>query len=219
MALDSIYSGIRLFREREFPSRRESFRALRAGQQPELLLVTCSDSRIDPALLTQTEPGEIFVVRNAGNLVPPAQAGPGGEAATIEYGVEALGIRHIAICGHTHCGAMAALRDPEAAAGLQCVPRWLEHARPALERSVSVGDGSDALTNTIGANVLAQLDNLRTHPFVARAIERDGLQLHGWLYDFVAGELHVCDDAGRFRVLGTQPNQANQANPANREVA
>ncbi|MGH0033844.1 MAG: carbonic anhydrase [Myxococcota bacterium] len=201
MSIDPIYEGIQRFREHEFPRRREAFEALSSGQQPRLLLITCSDSRIDPALLTQTDPGDLFVVRNAGNLVPPSDAGPGGEAATIEYGIEALGIRDIAVCGHAHCGAMAALRDRASAAELACVPPWLEHAQPALARRVRVGDGQDPLTNTVGANVLAQLDNLRTHPFVARAIENDGLRLHGWVYDFVTGELYVSDEAGKFHAL------------------
>ena len=205
MSLDEIYQGVRRFQEDELPQRREAFEALGAGQQPKLLLVTCSDSRIDPALLTQTEPGELFVIRNAGNLVPPAQAGPGGEAATIEYGIKVLGIRDIAVCGHTHCGAMAALRDPASASSLDNVLPWLEHAKSALERSVSVGDGDDALTNTVGANVLAQLDNLRSFDFIAAAVERKELQLHGWIYDFVSGQLYKSDAAGEFRPLGRAP--------------
>jgi carbonic anhydrase len=201
MSLGSILSGVRSFQEEVFPSRRSEFEALGAGQKPGLLLVTCSDSRIDPALLTGTAPGEIFVVRNAGNLVPPAEAGPGGEAATIEYGIEALGIRHIAVCGHSHCGAMAALRDPSAAEALQAVPSWLEHARSALGRSASIGDGQDALMTTVAANVLTQIDNLRTHPSVARALERGDLEVHGWVYDFERGELYVASDDNVFRSI------------------
>ena len=140
-------------------------------------------------------------MRNAGNLVPPASSGPGGEAATIEYGLEALGIEHIAVCGHTHCGAMAALRDPSLGEGLETVPAWLEHARPALERDARVGDGADPLTNTVGANVLAQLDHLRTWPFVRRRLENGQLTLHGWVYDFETGAVHVADSAGVFRPL------------------
>ncbi len=204
MSLDDVYEGVQRFAEEVFPLRREAFETLAQGQSPKLLLVTCSDSRIDPALLTQTEPGEVFVVRNAGNLVPPADAGPGGEAATIEYGINALGIRDIAVCGHTRCGAMAALRDPESAAGLECVPPWLEHARAALDRRVEVGDGTDPLTNTVGANVLTQLDNLRTFTFIAEALERRELGLHGWVYDFVTGQVHVSDESGKFLPLAAR---------------
>lgn len=201
MTLDKIYAGVRRFQEQEFPSRRGLFEGLGAGQQPTLLLVTCSDSRIDPALLTQTDPGEIFVVRNAGNIVPPAGGAPGGEMATIEYGIDALRIPHIVVCGHTHCGAMAALRDPKAAEGLSAVPHWIEHGRPALDREARLGDGRDALSNTVAANVLTQLDNLRTYPFVARALERGELELHAWVYDFVSGDLHVADERGVFEPL------------------
>ena len=203
MSLDSIYDGVRRFRDSAYPDRRDEFEALRAGQSPKLLLVTCADSRIDPALLTQTDPGEVFVVRNAGNLVPPASAPTGGEIATIEYGIKALGIEEIAVCGHSHCGAMGALRDPASAEGLETVPAWLEYARGALDREATVGDGSDALMNTAGANVLAQLDNLRSHGFVADALERGALHLHAWIYDFVAGELYVGDESGKFRGLAS----------------
>ena len=188
------------FQEEAFPPRQEAFEALGSGQQPKLLLVTCSDSRIDPALLTQTEPGEIFVVRNAGNLVPPSDAPPGGEAATIEYGVKALGIRHIAVCGHTHCGAMAALRDPAAASGLECVPPWL--STPA---QLSTGRLPSATAATRCPTPCGQRSrtarHLRSFPFIAQAIEEDGLQLHAWVYDFVSGQPFVGDSEGKFQGL------------------
>jgi carbonic anhydrase len=208
--LDAIHNGIRWFQQEEFPRRRADFEGLVAGQHPKLLLVTCADSRIDPALLTQTEPGDLFVVRNAGNIVPPHSAGAGGEAATIEYGLEALGIEHIVVCGHTHCGAMAALRDPSLADGLDSVPTWLEHARPALDRSCRVGSGEDSLTNTVGANVLAQLDHLRTLPAVQRKLQKGELALHGWVYDFETSAVHVASPGGDFGLL---------ADPTEEEVA
>lgn len=201
MSLDSLFAGIRRFQQSEFPSRSELFRELGGGQKPELLLITCSDSRIDPALLTQTQPGEVFVIRNAGNIVPPASIGTGGEAATIEYAMEALKIPHIAVCGHTHCGAMAALRNPASAEGLEMVPGWLEHAKPALERQEQLGDGGDALSNTVAANVLAQLDHVRSHPSVARALDEGRVTLHAWVYDFERGELYVADADGAYLPL------------------
>ena len=126
--MDSIIEGFRRFQSDEFPSRRDAFEQLGSGQSPQLMLVTCSDSRIDPGLITQTAPGEIFVIRNAGNLVAPYGSGASGEAGTLEYGIEALKIPHLAVCGHTHCGAMAALRDPSSADGLPAVKQWLEAA-------------------------------------------------------------------------------------------
>lgn len=200
MALDSILDGIRRFQRTEYPKRKDLFEGLSGGQSPKLLLVTCADSRIDPGLLTQTDPGEVFVVRNAGNFVPPDGVG-GGEAATIEYGVEALGIRDIAVCGHTKCGAMAAALDPESAASLPAVADWIGHASPALSRSTKLNDDGDALSDAVAANVMAQLDHLRTLPAVKRALDRGELTLHGWVYDFVTGTLHVADDDGHFAPL------------------
>jgi carbonic anhydrase len=207
MSLDSIHEGIRLFQQREFPARQAQFARLGSGQNPKFLLVTCADSRIDPALLTQTDPGEIFVVRNAGNLVPPHSAGTGGEAATIEYGIRALGIEHIVVCGHTHCGAVAAFRDPSLAEGLVAVPSWLEHMGGALELETRVGSGDDALTNTVGANVLVQLNHLRTLPAVARGLKEGALTLHGWVYDFETGTVYLADAAGAFNPLDEDSRQ------------
>lgn len=199
--MNRIYQGIREFRERVFPRKQELFKGLASGQQPELLLITCSDSRIDTGLLTQTDPGEVFVIRNAGNLVAPWGDRNGGEAATIEYAVEVLGIPHIAVCGHSHCGAMAALRDPASASELPAVRRWLEFGRPALRRVVELDRRADALLETVAANVLTQLDHLRTHPSVAAAERRGDVELHGWVYDFANGDLLVAGRDGRFRSL------------------
>jgi carbonic anhydrase len=207
--MERILSGIRAFREQVQPTKRELFRRLEAGQQPELLLITCSDSRIDTGLLTQTNPGEVFVIRNAGNLVAPWGSQGGGESATIEYAVEVLDIRHIAVCGHTHCGAMAALRDPASARSLPAVKRWLEFGQPALEREVTLDGGADMLLETVAANVLTQIDHLRTHPSVAAAEARDELELHGWVYDFVNGDVLVAGPDAHFRSLDAGARSAD----------
>jgi len=206
--MERVYEGIQRFRSEVFPRRRQHFEALAEGQKPELLLITCSDSRIDPALFTQSDPGEIFVVRNAGNLVPRYGEGSGAEAATVQYGIEVLGIRHIAVCGHTHCGAIAALRQPGAAESLPAVKQWIEHARPALARAADVSRPVDALTRTVASNVLAQLDHLRTHPSVAAAEQRGELELHGWIYDFERGDLLVADADGRFTSIAETASEA-----------
>ena len=203
MSLEPIFDGVRRFQREAFPRRRSLFTELAGGQHPEVLLVTCSDSRIDPSLVTQTEPGDLFIVRNAGNIVPPASDGPGGESATIEYGVQALGVKHIVVCGHTKCGAMAALRDPASAEGLPNVVGWLEHGKPALDKKATLADGGDDLSNTVAANVLAQIDHLKTHPAVRDAVDRGDLSLHGWVYDIEHGELHVYD-GDRFQPLGAE---------------
>lgn len=196
--MESILAGIERFQTRVFPDRREAFEALGAGQQPKILLVTCSDSRIDPSMVTQTDPGEIFVVRNAGNLVAPHSAAPSAEAATIEYGIEALGIPDIVVCGHTHCGAMAALGQPGSADGLPSVKAWIETSTASLDRRDSVSGFDDDLTKLVAANVCQQLDHLRGHPSVAKGLEAGTLRLHGWVYDFERGDVYACDENGNF---------------------
>ena len=131
--MQRLLDGLRVFQHRVFPALRPRFERLANGQQPHTLFITCSDSRIVPHLLTQTEPGELFVLRNAGNLVPPWTAEHAGEAATIEYAVQVLNVREIVVCGHSHCGAMQALLDPASVESLPAVRQWLAHAQPVLE--------------------------------------------------------------------------------------
>lgn len=193
----SYLDGIGRFQRDVFPELSENFEALAGGQRPGLLLVTCSDSRIDPALVTQTQPGELFVIRNAGNIVPAADAGPGGEAGTVEFAIEGLGIRHIAVMGHSRCGAMAALVNEEATAELPALRGWLEHARGALARVDAIRGLEDPALRVVAANVLAQIENLRSHPSVASALERGALELHGWIYRFETGEVQRVAPGGR----------------------
>ena len=194
-----IDKGFQAFRSAVYPDRQQEFEALRAGQQPETLMITCSDSRIDPALLTQTHPGELFVIRNAGNIVPAYGAVDGGEAATIEYAVRALKVKVIVVCGHSHCGAMAALQQPEAVAALPAVGKWIEHGRAALERASDISEPM----NVIQANIQVQLDNLRTHPAVAEAEAAGEVDIRGWVYRIGEGDVLELDEAsGTFRSLG-----------------
>lgn len=199
--MKAICDGVERFRSEVFPGCRSHFEELGKGQSPRALLVTCSDSRIDPAMITQTQPGEIFVIRNAGNMVPPQTAGPGGESATIEYGIEALKIPNIIVCGHTHCGAMGAVRDPASASALPTVSAWIEHAGDCLDRVDQIQGFDDALTQVVAANVMSQLEHLRTLPSVAGALERGDVTLHGWVYDFEGGTIYVGDAEGRFAPL------------------
>ena len=199
--MDSIHDGIRRFRQDVQPGEQAHFDGLASGQQPQLMLVTCSDSRVDPALFTQTKPGEVFVIRNAGNLVAPHGSGASGEAATLEYGIEALKIPHLAVCGHTHCGAMAAVRDPESASSLPSVTDWIAFGMGALDRQDQIQGFDDPLSKVVAANVLLQLDHLRTHPSVKAAEDRGDLELHGWVYDFVSGTVYGTSGDGRFAPL------------------
>src|SRR5262249_52529212 len=164
-----IIQGVLDFQRRIFGKKRELFQELGKGQKPLALFITCSDSRIAPDLLAQTQPGELFVLRNAGNLVPPHSAGPWAEAATIEYAVLQLRVRDIILCGHAKCGAMHGLLEPAALAKLPSVAGWLQHAQEVLPRVQAAGEQLSAeqkLNLAIEQNVLVQLEHLKTHPAV-----------------------------------------------------
>jgi carbonic anhydrase len=200
--MQKLVAGIHHFQSDIFRPRREFFDRLAAGQSPEVLFITCSDSRVNPNLITQTEPGELFILRNAGNIVPPYGTSAGGEAATIEFAVAALGVKDIVICGHTHCGAMKGLLDRPDSTKLPAVEKWLMHAE-ATRRIVldKYSDRAPAalLTTTIEENVLVQLDHLRTHPAVAAGLASERLKLHGWVYKIETGEVFAYDAAsGQF---------------------
>ncbi|MGD9857322.1 MAG: carbonic anhydrase [Planctomycetaceae bacterium] len=207
--MQKLIRGIHEFQENIFTEQQDLFERLSHGQSPETLFITCSDSRINPNLLTQTAPGELFILRNAGNIVPPWGAAHGGEGATIEYAVRVLGVKDIIICGHTHCGAMAGLLNPDSVKGLPAVCRWLEHA----EATASIvrdkyGDesGVELLTDTIKENVLCQIDNLRTHPSVASGLAKGSLKLHGWVYQFETGDVYAFQPkSGKFLPIGHLP--------------
>jgi carbonic anhydrase len=199
-----LLSGFQDFYRNIFPSRRKRFEELAHGQQPSTLFITCSDSRIVPHLLTQTEPGELFVLRNAGNLVPPyASDCTGGEAATIEYAVKALAVKEIVVCGHSHCGAVTGVLKPELVQDLPAVGRWLVHAekirRDISDQRLPTDGGDDELTTAVKANVLVQIDHLRTYPVVAEAESAGTLAVHGCFYRFETGEVSLFDkQKGKF---------------------
>src|SRR4051812_25228061 len=150
--MQKLIQGIHQFREENFRPLQGLFEELSKGQTPETLFITCSDSRIDPNLLTRSKPGELFILRNAGNIVPPHGAGNGGEAATIEFAVAALGVKDIILCGHSHCGAMRGLLEPAAVTSLPTVSSWLSHAettRRIVHDNYSHLEGDKLLTATV----------------------------------------------------------------------
>ena len=194
--MQKLMQGIHRFQKDYFRSREGLFQQLAQRQQPETLFITCSDSRIDPNLLTQSEPGELFILRNAGNIVPPHGAVHGGEAATVEYAVAAVGVKDIIVCGHSHCGAMNGLLYPEKVTEMPAVADWLEHAeatRRIIRENYGHLDGERLLTATIEENVLVQLEHLRTLPAVAARLSRRDLHLHGWVYKIETGEVFAYD--------------------------
>lgn len=189
--MNNLLSGLRKFSERVFPQQRQLFEELSQGQVPHTLMITCSDSRIDPNLFTQTKPGEIFMVRNAGNIIPPFGASTGGEEAAIEFAIEALGVSNIVICGHSQCGAMAALLNNAKLTGMPCVHKWLVHAQATKKRLELTGDINHL--RAAEENVLVQADNLKTHPSVSAALRSGKVQLYGWVYLFESGTVTVYD--------------------------
>lgn len=194
--MQKLIEGVHHFQANLFSSHRELFERLANGQNPETLFITCSDSRINPNLITQTEPGELFILRNAGNIVPAYGAANGGEGATIEFAVASLGVRDIIVCGHSHCGAVKGLLNPEALKEMPVVANWLGHAeatRRIVREKYSDRTGDALLTTAIEENVLVQLENLRTHPSVAAGLARNILKLHAWVYKIETGEVFAYD--------------------------
>jgi carbonic anhydrase len=196
--MHDIIAGIRTFQRDIYPQYRELFEKLAAGQSPEALVITCSDSRVDPFLLTQAQPGQLFVLRNAGNLVPKYDGVVGGVTATIEFAVVGLRVPNIIVCGHSGCGAITGLLHPETLENMPHVQNWLNHhAEPVREILAQAGrlGGPDELAQAVDANVLVQLENLRTHPSVAEALAAERIKLHGWVYDIVSGDVRAYDEA------------------------
>ncbi len=194
--MEKIVSGIVRFQQNAFETRRSLFAELANGQSPEVLLITCADSRIDPNLVTQTEPGDLFICRNAGNIVPPHVRVAGGVTASIEYAVAVLGVKDIVVCGHTDCGAMKGALRPDALDDLPHVQGWLDHARGAVEvvKATHGEAGLDQLQAVTEANVLLQLQHLRTHPVVAAKLATGAINLHGWVYHIESGDVTCFDE-------------------------
>jgi len=216
--MQKLIQGLHHFQANVFSSQRELFERLAHGQSPDALFITCSDSRINPNLITQTEPGDLFILRNAGNIIPPYGAANGGEGATIEYAVAVLGVRDIIVCGHSHCGAMKALLELESLGELPAVRHWLTHAeatRRIAKENYEHLCGGPLVTAAIEENVLVQLENLRTHPAVAAALSRGRLNLHGWVYKIETGEVFTYQpEQEQFVRLASQMDAAPSGVPA-----
>jgi carbonic anhydrase len=194
--MQKLVSGLHKFQSEFFLSNKELFNRLARGQKPEALFIGCSDSRVIPNLITQTGPGDLFVLRNAGNIIPPHGSGCKGELATIEFAIEALNVKDIVVCGHTLCGAMRGLLNPEIVTRMPAVKDWLTYAE-ATRRLISDNykhlEGDALLTAAVEENVLVQIENLRTHPSVWSKLSRNEISIHGWVYKIETGEVFEYD--------------------------
>ncbi|MFE9480728.1 carbonic anhydrase [Streptomyces spororaveus] len=183
-----LADGVARFQREVFPAKADLFAHLAEVHRPATLFIGCSDARVVPELITQSEPGELFVVRTAGNLVPAHAPGADGVAASIEYAVAVLGVTAVVVCGHSACGAMTALAEGTDLSAAASVARWLGHADASVARTAGTA-GPDRRSALIRENVRAQLANLATHPSVARALAAGTLTLHGWVYDIRSGRV------------------------------
>jgi carbonic anhydrase len=205
--VQKLVEGVHAFRSQYFASHSALFRRLaECGQSPETLFITCADARVVPNLFTNTAPGELFIVRNVGNIVPHPTL-PGGTAAAIEYAVEVLGVTDVIVCGHTDCGAVRALLEPAATQHLPFVKKWLAQAERVrtivAERYGHLG-WEERMLAAVGENVLVQLENLRDFPFVAERLDSGKLSIAGWVYKIDSGEVFSYQpSSGQFVELGT----------------
>lgn len=203
--IHQLVEGVHYFNHLGRRQHLDLFRDLKQAQNPQACFITCSDSRILPDLITSSDPGDLFTVRNVGNLIPCYGTDNNGELAAVEYAVSELGIQDIIVCGHTGCGAMKALLSREAPrhpAHLNSVRHWLRHADSTAEivrTYYSHLTGDDLLQVAAEENVLVQLEHLRTLPVVAARIPTGRVRLHGWMYRIDTGEVfHYDSDAGQF---------------------
>lgn len=202
--MKKILAGYLKFKRDILPQHLSTFEKLAVGQNPEVLFITCSDSRILPNLITQTKPSDLFIIRNAGNIVPPF-GDLTGAAATIEYAVLALNVRHIIVCGHSDCGVMKGVMHPEKLVQMPRVAAWVQSAdsaRMIAQEAHPDLKGHELLHTLTRENVIAQLHNLETHPSVAAKLRNDKIQLHGWVYDIPTGEIEAVNpETGKWERL------------------
>jgi carbonic anhydrase len=187
-------AGVIRFQNEVYPEKKALFEKLSQGQSPEALFITCSDSRIETAMITQTDPGELFICRNAGNIVPPHTTTTGGMTASIEFAVAAIKVPHIVICGHTECGAMKGAMNMDSLDNLPHVKKWLSYSKAAVAVVEEIAPDADDQTRMkllLEQNVILQLQHLKTHPSVAARLAKGDLKLHGWVYDIKTGDVNA----------------------------
>ena len=195
--MERLIAGHKRFLAETFPARRDQFKLLSDRQAPEWLFITCSDSRIVPDLILGTGPGDLFISRNAGNVVPMTSHDVDGTTATIEYAIDVLRVKSAILCGHSDCGALKAALDRKALESLPKARRWLSHVEGAFthRQPLNPADGEHAeLASLIRGNVIAQWLNLKAQPSVARAVSEGRLTVHAWYYDILTGRIENYDE-------------------------
>ncbi|MBD2485731.1 carbonic anhydrase [Planktothrix sp. FACHB-1365] len=198
MPIKRIISGLNDFQENYFKANQDFFEQLSQGQTPDILFITCCDSRIAPNLLTQTKPGELFIIRNMGNIIPPYGTLNSSEATGIEYAVQALNIKEIVICGHSHCGSIKGLLQLQSLSDeMPLVYDWLKHYGEPIRRIIRENyqeySGEELLNIATQTNVLNQIANLETYPVVRSRLQAGKIQLHAWVYEIETGEILAYD--------------------------
>lgn len=198
--MKKLIEGHKRFLAQVFPARRNQFRLLADSQAPAWLFITCADSRVLPDLILGTDPGDLFIARSIGNVVPVTSQDVDGVTATIEYAVEVLKVRHAIVCGHSDCGAMKAALNPNGLGNLPKARRWLDHVKGAFDhrQPTNPAEGESAeLASLIRGNVVAQMMNLHAQPAVVKAAAEKRLTVHGWYYDILTGRIEEYDEAQR----------------------
>jgi carbonic anhydrase len=196
--LEQLKAGIRRFQTEVYPEQAEMYRkAVSVPQEPHTLFIACADSRIEPETITQTKPGELFVLRNIGNLIPAYGEMMGGVSAVVEYAVSLLKVKHVVVCGHADCGAMKGLLAPDSVTSMPAVKNWLKNAATAMSVAEALGGENEApdtlMRRVTEQNVLLQIQHLRTHPSVAAAMARGELTVSAWVYEIGTGEVRISD--------------------------
>ena len=196
MPIDRLIAGFKSFRETYYEEQPDFYRSLvEKGQKPDVMVIACSDSRVNPSIIAKAEPGELFIVRNVANLVPPYEPDSHyhGTSAAIEFAVRDLNVEHIIVLGHSHCGGIRCLCEGhEDAKNREFIDGWMSIVEQARDDSLK---GEAQLRNVEREAVKVSLDNLLTFPCVKRRVEDGRLKLHGWLFDLEAGEL-LAHEAG-----------------------
>jgi carbonic anhydrase len=223
--VEQLVRGIHFFQNVGYRQHKRLFERLKDGQNPEACFITCADSRIDPNLITHSRPGQLFIVRNVGNVIPCYGTSNNGELAAVEYAVVELGIQDIIVCGHTGCGAMKALvsqLSPEAAARVPSVVQWLRHAESALHiirEHYGHLTGDQLVKAAAEENVLVQLEHLKTLPVIAARISSGKVRLHGWMYKIDTGEVfHYDAEVGQFVKFGGGKAESKSGNGAGKAL-